>query len=189
MLHAEIISNLQYLWTNLRESLLSLNMSQVMVGTGRVCVYRVGGIEESSRYDSEVLPRWELFIGDKPHEQCDEELKLRPPMQQIASIEADCIAGAVVVSQETVEVRVQDVHGSHLRRTKDIGASLNSSIPITFFRYILDTVEPFGVIADHWPQNHKQYCTSSAHTRNIGEIVFPVLYDLGNDFDSVNLFG
>lgn len=77
---------------------------QVMVGIGRVCVFRVGGVEETYRTDEVAVPRWEFLVGDKPHEHYDEFMKLRPPIQQIASIEGSSAAGTVVVSRETAEV-------------------------------------------------------------------------------------
>ncbi|CAD7699101.1 unnamed protein product, partial [Ostreobium quekettii] len=76
---------------------------KVMVGIGRVCVFRVGGVEETCRTDEVAVPRWEFLVGDKPHEHYDELMKLRPPMQQIASIEDSSAAGTVVVSSETAE--------------------------------------------------------------------------------------
>ena len=89
-----------------------------------MCIFRVGGVAETSLCCNEAVPRWEFFIGDEPHEKCDEEMNFRPPMQQIASIEADGVSGDVVVSQETAEVRAWDADMLYLHRAASSSAPL-----------------------------------------------------------------
>ena len=52
------------------------------------------------------MPRWELFMGDRPHCLGPDEQGLRPPIQQIALAESSALPGDVILSREAAEVRL-----------------------------------------------------------------------------------
>lgn len=81
---------------------------QVLVSSGAVCVFRVGGHEEDSRKrlnGSQGIKRWEFLIGDMPHAVPDKRHNKTQPLQQIAAVEEHANPGDVIVSKEVIEVR------------------------------------------------------------------------------------
>ena len=62
-------------------------MLQVTVGCGKVCLFYVGGCAEFTTQDGGV-PRWEFFIGDRPHHPGPDKHGRRPP---IAQVQPPCI--------------------------------------------------------------------------------------------------
>ena len=59
-------------------------MLQVTVGCGKVCLFYVGGCAEFTTQDGGV-PRWEFFIGDRPHHPEPDKHGRRPPIAQAGS--------------------------------------------------------------------------------------------------------
>ena len=57
-------------------------MLQVTVGCGKVCLFYVGGCAEFTTQDGGV-PRWEFFIGDRPHHPGPDKHGRRPPIAQV----------------------------------------------------------------------------------------------------------
>lgn len=57
-------------------------MMQVTVGCGKVCLFYVGGCAEFTTQDGGV-PRWEFFIGDRPHHPGPDKHGRRPPIAQV----------------------------------------------------------------------------------------------------------
>ena len=55
---------------------------QVTVGCGKVCLFYVGGCAEFTTQDGGV-PRWEFFIGDRPHHPGPDKHGRRPPIAQV----------------------------------------------------------------------------------------------------------
>ncbi len=60
---------------------------QIMVASGTVCVFHVGGCHEvaAGSHSAAGVPRWEFFIGDRPHTSAADEAGVRQPMAQIAA--------------------------------------------------------------------------------------------------------
>ena len=58
------------------------------------------------------VPRWELFMGDRPHCMGPDEQGLRPPIQQIALAESSALPGDVILSREVAEVRALSLYTS-----------------------------------------------------------------------------
>ena len=56
---------------------------QVTVGCGEVCVFHAGGYNESSNQENSGVPRWEFFIGDRPHAPPVDKSGRRPPIEQV----------------------------------------------------------------------------------------------------------
>ncbi|GMH40958.1 hypothetical protein BSKO_08862 [Bryopsis sp. KO-2023] len=82
---------------------------KVLVGSGTVCIFRVGGHEEQSRDRVSGIKRWEFFIGDEPHSEPGLDGTVQP-LRQIAEIEHHAEAGDVIVSKEVVQAA-----GQHFR--------------------------------------------------------------------------
>lgn len=59
-------------------------MMQVTVGCGKVCLFYVGGCAEFTTQDGGV-PRWEFFIGDRPHHPGPDKHGRRPPIAQVGT--------------------------------------------------------------------------------------------------------
>ena len=57
---------------------------QVTVGCGEVCVFHAGGYNESSNQENSGVPRWEFFIGDRPHAPPVDKSGMRPPIEQVS---------------------------------------------------------------------------------------------------------
>ncbi|KAL3159729.1 hypothetical protein ABBQ38_010135 [Trebouxia sp. C0009 RCD-2024] len=76
---------------------------KVTVGCGKVCLFYVGGCTEFPTQDGGV-PRWEFFIGDRPHHPGPDKHGRRPPIAQIGSAEQYAQAGDVILSPEVAEV-------------------------------------------------------------------------------------
>ena len=60
-------------------------MLQVTVGCGKVCLFYVGGCAEFTTQDGGV-PRWEFFIGDRPHHPGPDKHGHRPPIAQVGPL-------------------------------------------------------------------------------------------------------
>ena len=75
---------------------------QVTVGCGTVCVFHVGGVLTSMAKDA--VPRWELFIADRPHAEELDGNGRRQPFCQISQAEALAMPGDVILSPEVAEV-------------------------------------------------------------------------------------
>lgn len=52
------------------------------MGCGKVCLFYVGGCTEFPTQDGGV-PRWEFFIGDRPHHPGPDKHGRRPPIAQV----------------------------------------------------------------------------------------------------------
>ncbi|KAL0052814.1 hypothetical protein WJX82_008196 [Trebouxia sp. C0006] len=76
---------------------------KVTVGCGKVCLFYVGGCAEFTTQDGGV-PRWEFFIGDRPHHPGPDKHGRRPPIAQIGSAEQYAQAGDVILSPEVAAV-------------------------------------------------------------------------------------
>jgi hypothetical protein len=66
-------------------------MVQIMVATGSICMFHVGGCREKALCGSseDSVPRWEFFMGDRPHAPAVDAHGKHQPMVQLAA--ADCI--------------------------------------------------------------------------------------------------
>eukprot|EP00803_Ostreobium_quekettii_P001954 evm.model.scf_1325.5 EVM.evm.TU.scf_1325.5 scf_1325:35935-41194(+) len=97
------------------EDTLSL---KVMAGAGSIFVFRVGGQLETSVVEGsdewENIPRWEIFIGDRPHYPGRDNNGHRPPIQQIAEIDKFGKPGDIVVSEEIIQIASGEFHYSPL---------------------------------------------------------------------------
>lgn len=62
---------------------------QVTVGCGKVCLFYVGGCAEFTTQDGGV-PRWEFFIGDRPHHPEPDKHGRRPPIAQVQTNLLNC---------------------------------------------------------------------------------------------------
>ena len=65
---------------------------QVVVATGTVSMFHVGGYQEASD-DSAAALQWEFFIGDRPHAPAVDDAGLRQPMAQIADADRCAVSG------------------------------------------------------------------------------------------------
>lgn len=73
-----------------------------MIGAGTVCIFHVGGFVETNADRGGGVPRWEFFIGDRPHvPELDSEGK-RQPLTQIAEVDVHANPGDVILSWEVV---------------------------------------------------------------------------------------
>ena len=63
---------------------------QVTVGCGKVCLFYVGGCAEFTTQDGGV-PRWEFFIGDRPHHSGPDKHGRRPPIAQVCHSRLACL--------------------------------------------------------------------------------------------------
>lgn len=80
---------------------------QVSVGCGTICVFHVGGFHTDRSKDA--LPRWELFVADRPHAEELDEQGRRQPFLQIAQAEALAVPGDVIMSPEVAEVTCHEL--------------------------------------------------------------------------------
>lgn len=68
------------------------------MGAGDVYLFNVG--EELNEKNSDLeFPRWEYFLGDRPHHD-----NVNSAMRQIPHLEDHAIAGEIVVSPEVIAV-------------------------------------------------------------------------------------
>ena len=83
-------------------SVTILVLLQITLGAGTVCVYHVGGFMETSSQESAGVPRWEFFIGDRPHAPPRDKGSRRQPIEQIGTAETYANPGDVILSPEVV---------------------------------------------------------------------------------------
>ena len=62
-------------------------MVQIMVATGSICMFHVGGCREKALCgrSEDSVPRWEFFMGDRPHAPATDAQGRRQPMVQLAA--------------------------------------------------------------------------------------------------------
>ena len=77
-------------------------------------MFHVGGFTTSMAKDA--VPRWEIFIADRPHAEGLDAHGRRQPFDQIAQAEALAMPGDVIVSQEVAEVSSMPLYLSAERR-------------------------------------------------------------------------
>ena len=80
----------------------TLVLLQITLGAGTVCVFHVGGFMETSSQESAGVPRWEFFIGDRPHAPQRDKGSRRQPIEQIGTAETYANPGDVILSPEVV---------------------------------------------------------------------------------------
>lgn len=78
--------------------------SQVIIGAGNMHIFNIGEENTAELQSLGELPRWEFFLGDRPHQLVDEDGN-RPTIQQISLIEGHADPGDLIVSREVTEVR------------------------------------------------------------------------------------
>ena len=74
-------TSLQFVSQSRAEHVSGLLDLQVTVGCGKVCLFYVGGCAESTMDGG--VPRWEFFIGDRPHHPEPDADGRRPPIAQV----------------------------------------------------------------------------------------------------------
>lgn len=89
--------------TFLSKAVLWDDASQVMIGAGNMYIFNIGEENVAESQALNQLPRWEFFLGDRPHQQVDEDGN-RPTIQQITLIENHAISGDLIVSREVTAV-------------------------------------------------------------------------------------
>lgn len=75
---------------------------KVLLSAGEVCAFHVGGgLEASHRGGAgRASPRWEYFLGDRPHCGGTDAAGRRPPMAQLAAVEEAAQPGEAMLSWE-----------------------------------------------------------------------------------------
>lgn len=89
--------------------MLVVLVQQVIVASGTVCVFHVGGCREAAatadKPGAASVQRWEFFIGDRPHTAAMDADGRRQPMVQIAA------ADRLVQSGDSHSIRFAAVFG------------------------------------------------------------------------------
>jgi hypothetical protein len=62
-----------------------------------------GGLDETPAPGAPTIPRWEYFIGDRPHAKEYDADNKRQPIAQIAAVEHHAGAQEVILSSEVME--------------------------------------------------------------------------------------
>jgi hypothetical protein len=84
---------------------------QVIVATGTVCVFHVGGCREVAAVETAgaaTVQRWEFFIGDKPHTAAIDACGRRQPMAQIAEADRLVQSGKPLLLHTEFEFKPQE---------------------------------------------------------------------------------